>query len=174
MMNWCWAHHWPAAWWAWKSSRWWEVLAVRSDHLISPFQTLYKGSAAVQETLFFFLSFFLFFFFWFLGPLLRHMEVLRLGVELELQLPAYAMATATPDLSHVFKLHHRSWQCCTLNPLSEARDGTHILMDTSWACYFWALKGTPECTILHSTFSPQHSSSSDRSLSGISTISSLV
>ena len=40
-----------------------------------------------------------FFFFVFLGPHLWHMEVLRLGVELELQLPAYTTATATPDVS---------------------------------------------------------------------------
>ena len=32
------------------------------------------------------------------------MEVPRLGVESELQPPAYATATATPDLSHVFDL----------------------------------------------------------------------
>ena len=31
----------------------------------------------------------------------RHMEVPRLGAESELQLPTYATATATPDLSHV-------------------------------------------------------------------------
>ena len=30
------------------------------------------------------------------------MEVLRLGVESELQLPAYTTATATPDPSHVY------------------------------------------------------------------------
>ena len=29
-------------------------------------------------------------------------------------------------------LHHSSWQCWILNPLREARDQTHILMDTSW------------------------------------------
>ena len=40
-----------------------------------------------------------FFFFVFVGPHLRHMEVPRLGVELELQLLAYATATAMPDLS---------------------------------------------------------------------------
>ena len=39
------------------------------------------------------------FFFFFLGPHPRHMEVPRLGVQLELQLPACARATATPDLS---------------------------------------------------------------------------
>ena len=39
------------------------------------------------------------FFFFFVGPYLRNMEVPRVGVELELQLPAYATAIATPDLS---------------------------------------------------------------------------
>ena len=41
----------------------------------------------------------------FLGPHSWHMEVPRLGVRSELQLPAYAAATATPDLSRVFNLH---------------------------------------------------------------------
>ena len=35
----------------------------------------------------------------FLGPNLRHMEVPRLGVKSELQLPAYTTATAILDLS---------------------------------------------------------------------------
>ena len=39
--------------------------------------------------------FFFFFFFFFLGPQVWHMEVLRLGRESELQLPAYTTATAT-------------------------------------------------------------------------------
>ena len=45
------------------------------------------------------LGFFFFFFFFFvlLGPHPRHMEVLMLGGELELQLPAYTTATATRD-----------------------------------------------------------------------------
>ena len=50
-------------------------------------------------------------------------------VKLELQLPAYATATATPDLSHVCDLHHRSWQCRIFNLLSEARDRTCVLTD---------------------------------------------
>ena len=37
------------------------------------------------------------FFSFFLGPHLRHMEVPRLGVKLELLLPAYTTATAKPD-----------------------------------------------------------------------------
>jgi len=59
------------------------------------------------------------------------MEVPRLGLELELHLLTYATATATQNPSHVCNLHHRSWQHQILNPLSEARDQTHILMDTS-------------------------------------------
>ena len=49
-------------------------------------------------------------------------------------------ATATPDLGRVCDLHHSSWQCRILNPLSEARDRTLVLMDASWACY---TMGTP-------------------------------
>ena len=63
-----------------------------------------------------------------------HMEVPRLGVESELQLPAYTTATSTPDQSCVCDFHHSSQQRWILNPLSEARDQTHTLMDTSWVC----------------------------------------
>ena len=43
-------------------------------------------------------------FFFFLVPQLRHMEVPRLGVVLELQLPAYTTATETPDPSRICEL----------------------------------------------------------------------
>ena len=66
------------------------------------------------------------FFFCFLGSYLRHMEVPRLGVKLELQLLAYT--TATQDLNHVFDLHCSSWKHQILNPLSEARNRTQNLM----------------------------------------------
>lgn len=59
------------------------------------------------------------------------MEVPRLGVKLKLQLPAYTIATATPDLSCICDIHHSSWQYQILNPLSKARDRTFVLMDTS-------------------------------------------
>ena len=49
------------------------------------------------------------------------MKVPRLGVKLELQLLAYAIATATPDLSHICDLHHSSQKCQIPKPLSEAR-----------------------------------------------------
>ena len=58
-------------------------------------------------------------------------EVSRLGVELELELAAYTTATATRDPRHVCDPHHSLQQCQILDPLSEARDRTFILMDTS-------------------------------------------
>ena len=59
------------------------------------------------------------------------MEVPRLGVELELQLPAYITATVTLDASRIYDLCHSLWQLQILNPLSKAMDQTRILMDTS-------------------------------------------
>ena len=66
---------------------------------------------------------------------MQHMEVPRLGVQSELQLLACATATARSDPSYVWDLHPRSRQCQILNPLSKAKDLTHILMDTSWICF---------------------------------------
>ena len=77
----------------------------------------------IMGEFYFLLCGFLFLFFvFFLGLHLWYMEVPRLGVELELKLPAYATATAMPDLSCVCDLYHSSWQCRILNPLSEAND----------------------------------------------------
>ena len=67
-----------------------------------------------------------FFFFFFLG----HMEVPRLEAESELQLPAYTTATAIRDSSQFLNLHHSSWQCRILDPLSKARDRARAFMDT--------------------------------------------
>ena len=76
-----------------------------------------------------------FFFFWFLGLHLWHVEVSRLGVELALQLPAYTTTKAMQNPSHVCNLHPSAWQRQILNPLNEARDQTHILMDPSRVRY---------------------------------------
>ena len=80
----------------------------------------------------FILFIYLLIFAYFWGPHSWHMEFPRLGVESELQRPAYAAATATGDPSRICDLHHSSWQCRIPNPLSEARDRTLILMDPSW------------------------------------------
>ena len=80
----------------------------------------------------------------FLGLHPWYMEVPGLGVELELQLPAYTTATATGELSHVCNLHHSSRQHLILNSLSEAKDQTHILMDTSQIPFHCATMETPQ------------------------------
>ena len=59
------------------------------------------------------------------------MEVPRLGVKLERQLPAYATASAMPDSSCIYDLHHSSRQCWILSPLSQARDQTRSPTDAS-------------------------------------------
>ena len=79
----------------------------------------------------------------FLGLHPQHMEVPRLGVQSELQLLAYAKATAMPDLSCFCKLHHSSWQRWILNPLIKARDQTRNLMVPSWIHFCCAMTGTP-------------------------------
>ena len=75
-------------------------------------------------------------------------EVPRLGVKLELQPLAYNIATAMSDPSRLFNLHHSSWQCQILYPLSDARDQTCILMDASHICFCRATTGTPT-TFIH-------------------------
>ena len=72
------------------------------------------------------------------------MEIASLGVESELKLLAYTIATATPDLSYVCELPHDSWQSRILNPLSEARGRTCSLMVPSWIRFCCAVRGTPE------------------------------
>ena len=91
------------------------------------------------------LTFFFFFFcFFFLGVHPQHMEVPRLGVKSESS--ACTTATETPDSSHISDLHHNSQQRWIPDPLSEARDWTHILMDTSQICFCCTTKGTPQIT----------------------------
>ena len=74
------------------------------------------------------------FVFAFLGLHLRHMEIPRLGVKMELQLPAYTTAIAKRNLSCICDPHHSSQQCQILNPLSGARNRACVLMDTSRVC----------------------------------------
>ena len=102
---------------------------------------------------------------YFLQPHLWYMEVSGLEVALELLLPAYTMATATQDPSRICNLCQSLQQCWILNPLSEARNWTCILTDTSWVLhplshnvdsYFYALlftstgiKVTPNFKLFH-------------------------
>ena len=98
---------------------------------------------------------FFFFFFCFLGPHLWHMEVPRLGFKSEWQLLACATATATQDLSCTCNLHHSSWQRQILNSLSEARDQTHILVDTSQVSNLLSHNRTSQAANFLDTFTQQ-------------------
>ena len=102
-----------------------------------------------QELLVLFVFIF-YLFFVFLGLHLKHMEVPRLGIKLELQPPAYTTATATQDLSQVCNLHHSSQQHWILNPLS--RPG--IEPATSWFLVgfinHFAMMGTPRINLIWS------------------------
>ena len=55
------------------------------------------------------------------------------------------------DPSQVCDLHHSSGQHQILSPMSEARDGTCYLMETSRVCYRWAATGTPPLVSSEST-----------------------
>ena len=85
----------------------------------------------------------------FSGLHLRREDVPRLGVESELQLPTFPTATATRDPSRACDLHHSSRQRWILHPLSEARDRTGVLMDTSWICLHCATMGNSVACFYH-------------------------
>ena len=76
------------------------------------------------------------------------MEVPRLGVELELHLLAYTIATATQDLTVVCNQYHSSWQCRILNLLSKARDRTWNLMVPSQIHSPLSHNGNSTCLLL--------------------------
>ena len=82
----------------------------------------------------FYSIFYFIYLFFFLGPHLQHMEFPRLGAESELHLSAHTTATATPNPSCIYNLHHSLQQSQILNQGSqgEARDWTYVLMYTSW------------------------------------------
>ena len=72
-----------------------------------------------------------------------------------LWLSAYttATATATQSLSNICDLHHSSGQHRILNPLSEARDQTHMLMDPSRVHQPLSYKGNSRSHTLNPAFS---------------------
>ena len=100
------------------------VLAIQNPLRNGIFSGMMKIAAQVQED---FILFYLFFFI--LGPHLWHTEVPGPEVKLELQLQACATATAILDPSCICNPHCSLQQCQIFNPLSEARDQTHIFMD---------------------------------------------
>ena len=96
----------------------------------------------------YFLSFFFFCFLFFIELHHQHLEVPRLEVKLELQLPGYAIATAKSDPRHLCDLYHSSRQRRLPYPLSKAGDWTYLPMDTRWICFWCATMGTPSVYIL--------------------------
>ena len=99
---------------------------------------------------------YLFIYFCFLGPPSWPMEVPKLGVESELQLPTYSTATAKQHPCCVCTLHHSSQQYRIANPLSAVRDRTGILMYTSQIHFCCTTMGTPTSTILKSCLVQSH------------------
>ena len=91
---------------------------VYVPHLLYPF--IYQWTLSLLPCLFIF---------FFLGPHPWHTEASKLGVKSELKLLAYTMATQDPSL--IWNLYHSSRQHWIVHPLSEVRDWTCILMDTS-------------------------------------------
>ena len=83
-----------------------------------------------------------FFFFFFRAPVAYGSFQTR-GIKSETQLQAYTTVIAARDQSCICDLHHSSQQHQILNPQSDARDGTCILMDTSWIHFCWATMLTP-------------------------------
>ena len=101
------------------------------DHVFSILSMKLFLNSRTQDFLLYFSRNFILLFYVFLGLHPWHMEVPSLGVELEMQLLVYTIATATPDLScRICDLDHSLQQCRLFNPLSEARGQTCILMDT--------------------------------------------
>ena len=107
-----------------------QIFVPLKHHLLTflplqPAATTILLSASMSLTISFYLLIFSFY-----RRYLQHMEVPRLGIEFKLQLLAYTTATAMPDPSCICDLHCSLQQHQILNPLSKARDQTHILVDT--------------------------------------------
>ena len=96
-------------------------------------------------------TFFFSFFFVFLGLHQQHMEVPQARGPIGAVVATLATATEMPDPSLVWDLHHSSWQHRILNPLSESRDQTCDLMDTSQIHFFWVTTGTPYLLLSYSS-----------------------
>ena len=77
------------------------------------------------------------------------MEVLRLGVKLELQLPAYATATATatPCSRRIFNLHH-TWQSDRIVQPTEQGQGSNLHPHRHYVLILWATVGTLDRVVL--------------------------
>ena len=115
-------------------------ITFKFNWFLSNTQTLCQQMVILAKwRLFHFILYIIYLFICLLGPHVQRMEVPRLGIKSELQLLAYTTATAMQDPSCICDLHHSSWQCHILNPLSKPRDGTYNLMVPSWICFHCAM-----------------------------------
>ena len=143
----------------------WEVALLR---YIFPYHKIYPVKLWIQEFLAYselcnhlqcncmhVCMFVFIYLFCFLGSHLWHMEVPRLGVESELQLPAYSTDTKTWDPSCVCHLHHSSKQPRIRNPRCDNKDQTHILMDMRQVCNQLSHNGNSYNIILEYSDNPQ-------------------
>ena len=133
--TWWWADFKAAVLCSWLPPLWW-TQNENENHLLC--KITYTSSTV--DVLFFFG------FPVFIGLNSQHMEVPRLGLQLELRLPA--STTATSVQSHICNLHHSSQERRILNPLCEARDWTYVLMDASGIHFRWATVGIPTVELL--------------------------
>ena len=72
----------------------------------------------------------------------------------EVELQSFYSAILIPTCA--CNLHHSSQRCQIPKPLTEARDWTHIFLDTSQVRYCWAMMGTPEKYHLKRTHTQTH------------------
>ena len=91
-----------------------------------------------------------FFFLPFLGPQQWHVEVPKLGVQIRTTDadPCHSHSHGNAGSKSRLWPIHSSWQHLILDPLSEARDQTCILMDTSLVSFHCTTTGTPLLWIL--------------------------
>ena len=134
------------------------VRCLIRSHFIALHSIYFSGQSIFPHNIFLF-----FFSFVFLGPYPRHMEVPRLGVQSELQLPVYTRAIATQDPNRICGLHHSSWQCQILNPLIEATGQTQNLMVPSQVCQPLSHDGNSTQTIFFMLYSLHKLQSSPQS-----------
>ena len=100
------------------STQVWELKKKHLIHLTPLYPTPLQDKWSSPHHILMDRSIFLIVSFWGLYP--GHMEVPRLGVELELQLLGYTTATARPDPNCFSDLYHNSRQQQKPNPRSEA------------------------------------------------------
>ena len=112
-----------------------------------------------KEVIYFF--FFFFFFLFFLGYTLGIWKFPGLGSNWNYRYQPTQLyhSHSNPDLSCICNLYHGSQQCLIINPLSEVRDRTLVLMATTWVHYHGATTWTPWSTFEKVKWLPENFSS---------------